>query len=340
MGGSIGLEFLVAPNLSEPLKSAFFVGGNVTIPAILIQTPPTPSSPPIPLFNIVGFSGGFGLNVAPKQAGVGLIKEPENQLKPLPGSMLLQAGILLADPAPGPATGKIWWADTTLTLTINPVTVDLTARASFLDMQGYDFLSLSEWKERDRIAEVYMNLDLGTPAFTVGGSADLTFPTRAANLAKAEGEAQLRIAKNEAYIRIGWEEAGQKPLKLTFLEAFEGIADISAQAGMEIDFKAASAEMFLEIVAEISVPGAEIDGKIDGSLTLKNIGKEEFNATGTLGISASVDFGFFSARGEGRLDAQFNTPGHRKELYLKGTISGEVAGFEGSASVELPLKAG
>jgi hypothetical protein len=98
--------------------------------------------------------------------------------------------------------------------------------------------------------------------------------------------------------------------------------------------------MFLEIVAEISVPGAEIDGKIDGSLTLKNIGKEEFNATGTLGISASVDCGFFSARGEGRLDAQFNTPGHRKELYLKGTISGEVAGFEGSASVELPLKAG
>ncbi len=352
MKGGIGLTFFVAPNVAEPLKSAFFVGGHVMIPTpILVQIPPAGTTPPVPLFNILGFSGGFGINVAPRDEGVGRISDPILQLKEQPDSVLLQAGLLLGDPTPPPLSGKIWWADATLTLTINPVTIDLTARASFLDFEGPGFLSLADWKDRDRIAEAFVNLNFAVPAFTVGGSADLTFPTRSARIIRAEGEVELKIQRppNQSYLRVGWEEEGQRPLKLTFLEAISGIADLSAQAGLEVLLptfkeqnghlivdKPASGDMFLRIDAVITTPVAEIDGHMEGTLTLQNIGQASFSGSGSLDISAKADFGFFVAECDGSVDASFSGD----ELTLSGQIHGEVAGFEGSASFDKTLKAG
>ena len=345
MAIGIGLELLVAPS-----KAAFFIGGNVQVPPILIQTPPTPTSPPVPLFHICGFSGGFGLNVAPKTVGVGRASDPKDQLKYSANSAMLQAGLLLADNVPG-APGHLWWADTTLTLTINPITIDLTARAAFLDPGGPDFLDLDEYHDLDRIGEIYMNLDFSQPAFTIGGKVDLTFPTRKQSLFDAEGEAQLKVSPTESYLRIGWKDAGQKPLKVRFARAFDDIADISAEMGMQIvlpkfdrngrKIEDAKGGLYFKAKAEINVSGIEIEGKLKGKLTLRGIGStSEFSADGELELSGKIDFGFFTAHGEGTLDAEFNTSGYRDKLHLSGRVKGKAGLAEGEEriTITLPVK--
>ncbi|HRK20189.1 MAG TPA: hypothetical protein PLX06_00160 [Fimbriimonadaceae bacterium] len=344
MAIGIGLELLLAPS-----KAAFFIGGNVEVPPILIQTPPTPTSPPVPLFHIAGFSGGFGLNVAPKAPGVGRVSDPKDQLKYLANSALLQAGLLLADNVPG-APGHLWWADATLTLTINPVTIDLTARAAFLDPGGPEFLDLDEFHDLDRIGEIFMNLDLAKPAFTIGGKVDLTFPTRKASLFDAEGQAELKVSPTDSYLRVGWKDAGQKPLKVRFARAFSDVADITAECGLEIllpNFdrqgrvtRPARGGMYFKAKAEIDVAGIVIDGRLKGKLALERIGQSEFSASGELGVKGKIDFGFFSAEGEGTLNAEFNTPGNRDKLYLSGRIRGKAGPLEGDefVRVTLPVK--
>jgi hypothetical protein len=345
----IGLEFMVAP-----ARPAFFIGGNVQLPTpILVQIPPAPPAipTPIPLFHIMGFSGGFGFNVATIGEGQGRITDPLTQLKLQNGGGLLQIGLLLADPIPG-APGHLWWADTALTGTINPVTIDLTARAVFLDPGNPVFFDdIADWQKLDRIASIFLNIDFTTPAFTIGGDADLTFPSRSANLIAASGEAKMRVAADESFLRVGWREAGQKPLKVSFAQAFEGVADISAKAGLEIVLpkfdsqgrvtRAATAGLYLDAIAKIQVPGALIDGRLLGELGLNGVGSTSgFNADGKVALSAIVDFGLFSASAESDLNAFFNTASHRDELFLSGSVKGKAGPFEGSVpfSLALPVK--
>lgn len=341
MALGIGLELLLAPS-----KGAFFVGGNVEVPPILIQTPPTPSSPPVPLFHIAGFSGGFGLHVAPKAPGIGRVSDPKLQLKYLANSALLQAGLLLADNVPG-APGHLWWADATLTLTINPVTIDLAARAAFLDPAGPAFLDLDEYHDLDRIGEIFMNLDFAKPAFTVGGKVDLTFPTRKASLFDAEGQAELKVSPGDSYLRVGWKDAGQKPLRVRFARAFSDIADIEAECGLEIllpNFdrqgrvtRAARGAMYFKAKAEMNVSGIVIEGRLKGNLALERIGQSEFSASGEVGLKGTIDFGFFTAEGEGTLNAQFNTAGNRDQLRLSGRVRGKAGPLEGDERITLSL---
>ncbi len=327
----IGLDFLLAPE-----KTAFFVGGFVEGFQILVQLP-TPSGAPIPLFHIMGFSGGFGLNVAPKRPGEGRISMPKDQLVYDLGNAMLQAGLLLADQVPG-APGHIWWADASLTLTLNPITVDLTARASFLDPQAVEFIDVDEWEERDRIARIFLNVDFSKPSLTIGGDADLTFPTRSASVIDASGEAELKVSPQESYIRIGWKDAGQKPLKVRLAKAIRNVADIEAEAGLEVLFKAnPSAKLYVKAKAEIELADFEIEAKIKGRLNVEGIGGSKFRASGSVEISGRADFGLVEAEGEGRLDAEFNTAGHANELYFSGRVRGKAGPFEGSALVRLTI---
>ena len=161
----------------------------------------------------------------------------------------------------------------------------------------------------------------------------------------------MRVAPDESFLRIGWKEAGQKPLKVTFAQAFEGVADISAETGLEILLpkfdgqgrvtRAASAALFFDAVAKIDVPGALIDGRLLGELGLNGVGSTSgFNADGTISLTAIVDFGLFSASAESSLSAFFNTSGHRDELFMSGSVKGKAGPFEGSVpfSVSLPVK--
>jgi hypothetical protein len=342
----IGLEFLVAPNLQDPLKSAFFIGGNVLLPApILVQIP----NPPVPLFHIMGFSGGLGINVT-SGPGQGRINDPMRQLRYGFPSGMLQVGLLLADPVPG-VPGHLWWADATLTGTLNPTTLDITAKAAFLDPGRPQFYpDPAQFDALDRIATVYMNLDLSTPALTIGGQADLTFPTRSMSLFNASGEAQLRVSPSESYLRVGWKDAGQKPLKVTFGQVFSNIAEITAECGLEVVMPAinlqgrvtrpAQAGMFFDASAKFDVPGASIHSRILGSLALQNVGGTSgFSASGNLGLGARIDFGLFEAQCEGSLSGQFNTPAHPNRLHLAGTVSGKVGPVERSARIALTLPA-
>jgi hypothetical protein len=89
------------------------------------------------------------------------------------------------------------------------------------------------------------------------------------------------------------------------------------------------------------VSGIEIEGKLKGKLTLRGIGStSEFSADGELELSGKIDFGFFTAHGEGTLDAEFNTPGNRDKLYLSGKVKGKAGLLEGEerVSITLPVK--
>jgi hypothetical protein len=334
--GSFGLDFMVAPD-----RGAWFVGGNVPIPPIRIDIPATPvPTPPIPLFHLMGFSGGFGLNVIPKADFHGRVTDPVTQLDPKDGGALLQAGLLLADPIPG-SPGHIWWADTVLTLTINPLTVDLAARGVFLDPGSPGFIDVDDWHKRDRIASAFMDIDFATPAFTAGADFDLTFPTRATSVLDASGEGEIKVDVNGAAIHVGDELYGQRPLKIQVARAFEGVADISAQGGLAILFPAKnppSGSMVVAASAKIAFPGVSIKADLKGNLTLLNIGRTEFSASANdLTISGLADFGFFSAQADAICNAQFNTAAHPKQFFVSGTLRGNIAGFSGSVNFAQPL---
>lgn len=334
VAGGIGLEFLLAPD-----KQAWFIGGSVETPAILVQIP---ASPPVPIFTIKGFSGGFGMNVLPKAAGVGRITEPDRELVYGRGAVLFQAGLLLADPVAA-APGRVWWADSALTVTLNPVIVDLTARMAFLDPEGARYLDIDDWESLDRIARVYMTFDSRGPSFMIGGDAELFFPTRSASLLDASGEALLKVSPTEKFIRIGWRDAGQRPLNIHFARMAEEVASIDAKMGMEITFTPisgglrTSGQMYLEADASLKLPGAEFAASLDGYLALIDIGGREFSARGNVTIEGMADFGFFTARGYAGLDAQFNTPSYRKQLRLRGTLRGKAGPFEASVPVVLTM---
>jgi hypothetical protein len=326
MASGIGLEFLLAPKGgNEP--AAWFIGGNVLVPPIPVQAPGTP---PVPLFNINGFSGGFGLNVALVKPGTGRISEPNKELKYSKGA-LVQIGLLLSDPA---SSGRVWWADTALTFTLNPVLIDLTARMTFLDLDGADFIDRDEWLRKDRIATVFMALNLSKPEFIVGGDADLNFPTRATSLISMSGSAELLIGKTDKHLYIGWPEGGQKPVNVRFAEAFKGVIELKGSFGMGLDFANKSGGVFLDADARFVVAGVGVTGGLLATLDFKNFGEENWSISGQTALSAQADFGFFTAQVDASLLMQIN-----KDIRITGEVSGRAGPFEGSFEVDLVVPA-
>lgn len=332
MAGGIGLEFLLAPKGgNEP--SAWFIGGSVETPPILVQAP---ASPPIPLFNINGFSGGFGMNVIPKTAGVGRISQPNNELVYQKGAVLTQVGVLLSDPA---SSGRIWWADTALTFTFNPVIVDLTARMAFLDIDGAKFLDIDEWRQKDRIARAFMNFDSRGPTFIVGGDVDLNFPTRNANLLSITGGMELFVASRDKHLYVGWPDGGQKPVVVRFGQAVKEVINIEASFGMALTFTPKSASQlsvaggaFLDAEAKLSVPGAAISGGLYGDLSFSGLGTSNLSINGNARLDAVVDFGFFSAQAEADFDVAL-----KNDFRISGNVSGSAGPFNATIPVSLTM---
>jgi len=320
-GAGIELDFLLAPQ-----KLAWFVGGGVQLDAasairVMITTP----TGPVPLFNIYGFGGGFGFNVAPKDslppAERGRISDPERQLEFRQNAVLLQASLLVGDQL----TGNLWWGETTLTLAFNPLIVELAGKASFLDPKGPRFADIDEWEEMDRTASVFVNFDSRGPAFTMGGGLDFFFPTRTANLLELHGQAELRLAPKEQYVRVGWKDAGQKPVSVTFLKAAQDTLAIHGEAGFELDFLKSTGNVFFDTKAELKVPTVAVTGTLKGKLS---VDARQRSATGTLRLRGVADFDFFEALVAADLSADFNTRAYPNKLHLEGSIDGKAGPFE------------
>jgi hypothetical protein len=324
--GNVGVDvsFLLAPE-----EMAWFVGGDAVLPTgIKVAIPATPTSPPVPLFEIKGFLGGFGFNVAPLDAsggGIGPIKEPEKELALSRGTVLAQAGLLLCDYYAG---DRAWWADATMTCTFSPVMFDLTARLALLDIEGVSsFPSNDEWKKRDRIARAFFNLELDAhPSLAIGGDFDLNFPTRQLALVEASGEGRFRVSETEAYVRLGYwwasdEKDRQRPLRITVAGALDDYVDLTGRMGVNIDLKDKSGEMRFDARAEFKqIPvGADVEGR----LAVKGIGTERLSAEGDLDIRGRADFEIFEAQARGTLSAEYNTSRYRNKLHLSGTLEGK-----------------
>jgi hypothetical protein len=323
--GNVGLDvcFLMAPQ-----ELAWFVGGDVMLPSgIKVMIPATPTSPPVPLFEIKGFLGGFGFNVAPLNAsggGIGPIKEPEKELALSRGTVLAQAGLLLADYYAG---DRAWWADAVMTCTFNPLMLDLTARLALLDLEGVSrFPSNDEWRQRDRIARAYINLDLGSsPALALGGDFDLNFPSRKFALVEASGEGRFKVSQDEAYVRLGYwwapnERDRQRPLRISVARALDDYVELRGQMGMVLDLKDKAGEMRLDARAEFKqVP---LGASVNGRLAVTGVGTERLIATGNLDVRGRADFEIFEAEARGVVSAQYNTNQFRNKLHLAGTLKG------------------
>jgi hypothetical protein len=334
--GNVGLDVTF---LLDPKDAAWFVGGDCMLPTgIKVVIPATPTSPPVPLFEIKGFLGGFGFNVAPLNAsggGIGPIKEPEKELCLSRGTVLGQAGLLLADYYGG---DRVWWADATLTATFNPLMMDLTARTALLDLEGVtSFPSNDEWKKRDRIARAYINLDLASqPALAMGGDFDMNFPTRQFALVDASGEGRIKLSADEAYIRLGYwwaekERDRQRAIHITAARALDDYVELSGKMGLVVDLIDKSGEMRLDTKAEFKqIP---VGGTMKGRLAVNGIGSDRLSASGELDIRGRADFEIFEAEARGTVDAEYNTRDYRNKLHVKGTLEGKAGPMTGEIKV-------
>lgn len=326
-GAGLELDFLLAPQ-----KQAWFVGGGVALNAAsaIRVSLPTPGGP-VPVFNIYGFGGGFGFNIAPKPglppAERGRISDPERQLVYSANASLLQGTLLVGDQI----TGNLWWGETTLTLGFNPLTAELAGKVAFLDPGGPRFASLDEWAELDRTASVFVSLDTRAPAFVLGGGLDFYFPTRAINLLELHGQAELKFAPREQYLRVGWEPAGQKAVSVQFLAAAKDILEIKGKAGFELDFLKSTAKLDFDTRATLQLPEVTVRGTLRGKLELD---ARQRSSEGTLKLRGVADFDFFEASIRTDLAAKFNTREFPNQLNLKGKVKGKVGFLEAEVPFE------
>ncbi|MBC8063852.1 MAG: hypothetical protein H7Y17_03415, partial [Chlorobia bacterium] len=321
---------------------AWFVGGGVETPPILIQIPPAPPSPPYPLFNIYGFFGGFGINVVPRSPGQGRITDI-SQIKIVMGQNMAQAGMILGDPV----TGNLWWGEGTLTVAFPSLILDLTAKLSFLDPKGPALVQASYWDEADRVARIFANLDLSKLpdiTFQAGGDFFLAVPTRKDSLFSLDGEVLLKISSQDNFLRVGWEPAGQKPIRFKLGNMIDGV-DLEVKGGFFIDFKELKAGLAFKGTLEADL-GLSIDGDFAGQLNIKMPTEAQMrtaesngqslstftlpDASGRLEFSGSVyfpDFPDIRASAYAQLEGEFTSTSERIKLKVDGTVEGYVRVF-------------
>lgn len=333
--GGVGLDvtFLMALDVQ---KASWFVGGDAMLPQpIRIDIPPTPPKPQIPLFQVKGFLGGFGMNVAPLASGggIGPIKQPELELRHSPGTVLGQAGLMLAEYAVG---DRVWWADATLTATFNPMMFDLTGRMALLDLEGVSgFPSNAEWKRRDRIARAFVNLDLDAqPSFSMGGDLDMNFPTREFALADASGEALLRFGSSgngtEQFLRAGcwWCSPRQRAMQIGAARALDDLVELRGKVGMELDFAARRGEMRFDTRAKFKP--VDVRGTLKGKLRVESVGSSNMTAEGDLAVRGTADFEVVECTVRGDVRARCTL----SRLTLGGRLRGKVGCFDGEVAIE------
>lgn len=342
LSGSAGARFTM---LVAPEDQAWFIGGAVTLPAPYCVTVPAPSGA-VPVVTLFGFQGGFGWNVRQRSGAnyKGPITSPATQLVKGHGP-LMQAGLLMGDPAPGPAAGAVWWGDLTLTLTLSPFTVDLTGRAVLLDpLSTKTFLSPEEFRKKDRWALVYATLDAAVPRFEIGAAADMCFPTRDFSVVRARGEGVMRLDAQGLYAAFG--HGGTQSLRVDFIEALNEWLSISGEVSFVTEYRPSgqgSGDSWtgnmaarLALTARLkNVPGVDARLQVSGSVRMTDF-TGRMRAEGVLSLSGTARVGAFLAEVDGRVRATLDSrsEGMPQFRIRDAWIAGRFNGFE--ATIELP----
>lgn len=342
LSGSAGARFTM---LVAPEDQAWFIGGAVTLPAPYCVTVPAPSGA-VPVVTLFGFQGGFGWNVRQRSGAdyKGPITSPATQLVKGQGP-LMQAGLLMGDPAPGPAAGAVWWGDLTLTLTLSPFTVDLTGRAVLLDpLSTKTFLSPEEFRKKDRWALVYATLDAAVPRFEIGAAADMCFPTRDFSVVRARGGGVMRLDAQGLYAAFG--HGGTQSLRVDFIEALNDWLSISGEVCFVTEYRPSgpgsgdswTGDMAarLALTARLkNVPGVDARLQVSGSVRMTDF-TGRMRAEGVLSLSGTARVGAFLAEVDGRVRAtlESRSEGTPQFRIREAWIAGRFNGFE--ATIELP----
>ncbi|HLI49824.1 MAG TPA: hypothetical protein VKV18_14215, partial [Chthonomonas sp.] len=348
LGGGTGIdaEFLVA-------NHAWFVGAGVKLPA------------PIPLGSsglaIGGFSGAIGHNVKQdpttpqdKQHGnpyVDYNLVPDDQaIASGQSSWLFSAGVRLET-----VDQNTFWGDFTLTVTTNPLTIDLHGNGYLLDAVDAQIPADPSTHSRVVTGDIYINPSQATFQASLG--ADIYLPDRQSKIIHASGQIVLHIDPHTQYLHIGGPIHADVPnhqLQIDNPIEIDALGIASVQGAADIDFVNGNPSCAAALLWQA---GFHSSGSVDFGITLSydvsasayaeaylSIAYQNglsFGGFVAVGASASVtlsaDFGIFgsasvglSAYFNGFLGVQYQTSPSQRQLTASGDVNAGV-------SVHLPV---
>ncbi|HEX3945302.1 MAG TPA: hypothetical protein VHW69_14555 [Rhizomicrobium sp.] len=341
----------------EAAKGAWLFTGKMTLPAGILL-------------------GDSGLALYGFQGGVGYKANPADVSQQPPGAQIGDANYLVyLDPTlPGADLlftagtnigsdddGFNFDADADLTVTTDPFSLDLSARATFQQTRGTPFASA------DRTA--FADIKFTAPStLHASANADLYYPFKSAHLIEAHGSLDLLMSPDEQHLFLGW------PTTVSPINVIVGIPDVEQFAfsgGLGVHtkgtalpadrdpFSGSTGAWFaasLNWHGDIGPLSADIGGSADVSLwgpgtpapgTLQDV-------AGTVYASGQADFGPFTASAEGSLSAAYlsggaslsfqnsdgdtvkvGPAGANGEIYLDGEFEGCVSALVGTVCKSL-----
>ncbi len=232
-------------------------------------------------FELFGFRGGLGHNVRLRNPISPNFKAGNLQatdfLPTKDGNWFFNAGVRV-----GTDDAFLLWGDATLTVTTQPLLINLNLAANLLE-------TMSDSPSGDRTALGNLTYDSAKGSFRTTAQVDLTFPTRSASVASAKGSADLLISPDDTHVWVGWPPSA--PVGVNILGT-GGLAGGLA-LGPGRNFGAAfSWGMDLYFIS------GEIDGSLSANLDNGVV------LVGVLHASGEVDFYVFSASAEAMLKAR------------------------------------
>jgi hypothetical protein len=237
---------------------------------------------------------------------------------------------------------------TTVTVGFPALVLDLSGQFTFLDITAPYVADSEFFAEADRMATIYARLDLSElpndASFIVGGDTFLSLLERENYFAALSGEVQMKVSKNEKYIRAGWEPAGQQPLRLDLMASNPNV-DLDLKGGCQLDFQRSKFGFFIDGSVKFDIGAFEANGKlnglVDGNLpTVSGTRITIPTATGRIHFKGSAtfpDFPDLSAEAEAMLEARLREVSRKPQLSASGDIKAVVRVFGQPIDVDYEL---
>ncbi|CCW35305.1 hypothetical protein CTKA_02610 [Chthonomonas calidirosea] len=327
-GTGFQAEFLVA-------KHAWFVGAGIQLPQ------------PIPLgssgLGLGGFMGAIGHNVKSANGVTSGIPKVD-QLVPLSDqeiangqtSWIFCAGIRLET-----MDQNTFWGDFTLTVSTNPLVIDLHGNGYLLDPVDNNHIPADPSKhDRVLIGDIYINPSAAT--FQASLAADINIPSRDHKIIHAGGQIVLHIDPNTQYLHLGGPihaDVGQYQLQIDNPIEIDLLNFASVKAAVDIDHTNDSFSFAAALDVEA---GFHSSGSVGWGITLDYdvSASAYFKAYVSIGYNNGLTFGGFVAAGASasiELSAHivFATVSAGLSAYLNGALGIQYQNDQLTASGDL-----
>ena len=293
--GDVSLKLNFAGDMGG--KFQFLVGNGSWLVMGLVHLPYSAGSG-IPLgssgFALYGFRGGLGHNVTFNPMAPNFDPTSISNFTPTAnGNSMFMAGVRV-----GTADAFLLWGDATLTVSTQPLLINLNLAANLLE-------PMSDHPTGDRTAIGNMTYNSGNGSFSTTAQVDAYFPTKNLSIAEAHGGADLLISKADTHVRIGWPPLAPVGVKILGVGGLSG----GLAFGPGKNF---GANFFWGV--DLYFISGEIDGYLLADMTKGSV------LVGVLHASGEIDFIVFSASAEAMLQAKMQT--NPAQLRLTGKFRG------------------